>query len=226
VSVCVSVCVCACLSVVSARVCACVGSLCARVGSLCACLCVCRLSLCACRLSLCVSVRVCACLRVSAGSLSVFVYHLHACVSLCACLSSVSLSFVLCHTCISPALTYILSICPCSYLTEIVSVITNDGRHIVGILKGFDQAVNVILEQCHERRYTEEKGVEQIELGIYVLRGDNVYVLSLSVAACLCLCLFSRPLHSPHALAHPRCLSPTSHCCCLFHPRIVLLWVV
>jgi len=35
-----------------------------------------------------------------------------------------------------------------------VSVITNDGRNIVGILRGYDQTTNLIMEECHERVYS------------------------------------------------------------------------
>ena len=58
-----------------------------------------------------------------------------------------------------------------------VSVITNDGRHIVGVLRGFDQVVNVILEDCHERVYSTTSGVEHAPLGLYMIRGDNMCVL-------------------------------------------------
>ncbi|KAI3462251.1 hypothetical protein Pfo_018914 [Paulownia fortunei] len=37
---------------------------------------------------------------------------------------------------------------------ETISIITNDGRNIVGILKGFDQATNIILDESHERVYS------------------------------------------------------------------------
>lgn len=97
-----------------------------------------------------------------------------------------------------------------------ISVITNDGKHIVvshclprcprmlggravpkhvfrcacavswvviayfcweqGTLKGFDQATNIVLENCHERVYSTVAGVEQIVLGLYIIRGDNMYV--------------------------------------------------
>lgn len=63
-----------------------------------------------------------------------------------------------------------------------VSVITNDGRHIVGVLRGFDQVVNVILEDCHERVYSTTSGVEHAPLGLYMIRGDNMCVL------CSCVC--------------------------------------
>ena len=57
-----------------------------------------------------------------------------------------------------------------------VSVSTNDGRHIVGTLRGFDQVTNVILEDCAERVYSSESGVEEAPLGVYMIRGDNVCV--------------------------------------------------
>ena len=57
-----------------------------------------------------------------------------------------------------------------------LSVITNDGRHIVGTLRGFDQVTNVILEDCAERVYSSESGVEEAPLGVYMIRGDNVCV--------------------------------------------------
>ena len=43
-----------------------------------------------------------------------------------------------------------------------------------GKLKGFDQTVNVILEGSHERVYSSTSGVEQVPLGLYIIRGDNV----------------------------------------------------
>ena len=54
------------------------------------------------------------------------------------------------------------------------SVITNDGRNIIGILRGFDQTTNLILEECFERVYSEDSGVEQAVLGLYIIRGDNM----------------------------------------------------
>lgn len=43
-----------------------------------------------------------------------------------------------------------------------VSVITNDGRNIVGMLKGLDQKLNIVLEECHERVFAADAGVEQV----------------------------------------------------------------
>ena len=36
------------------------------------------------------------------------------------------------------------------FVDKVVEIVTNDGRVIVGLLKGFDQTTNVILTQCHE----------------------------------------------------------------------------
>jgi U6 snRNA-associated Sm-like protein LSm8 len=63
------------------------------------------------------------------------------------------------------------------FVDQPISVITNDGRNIVGILKGFDQATNLILDESHERVYSTTEGVEQLVLGLYIIRGDNVAVV-------------------------------------------------
>ncbi|XP_008787680.1 sm-like protein LSM8 [Phoenix dactylifera] len=64
-----------------------------------------------------------------------------------------------------------------SLVDQTISVITNDGRHIVGILKGFDQATNIILDESHERVYSTKEGVQQLVLGLYIIRGDNISVV-------------------------------------------------
>ncbi|XP_072969105.1 sm-like protein LSM8 isoform X1 [Typha angustifolia] len=60
---------------------------------------------------------------------------------------------------------------------ETISIITNDGRNIVGVLKGFDQATNIILDESHERVYSTKEGVQQLVLGLYIIRGDNISVV-------------------------------------------------
>ena len=49
-------------------------------------------------------------------------------------------------------------------------------RALQGILRGYDQTVNLILDECHERVYNTDKGVDRVTLGLYIIRGDNVYV--------------------------------------------------
>eukprot|EP00116_Pleurobrachia_bachei_P016951 sb/3477213/ len=43
-----------------------------------------------------------------------------------------------------------------------------------GTLKGFDQTVNLILDDAHERVFSGNQGVEEVPLGLYLVRGDNV----------------------------------------------------
>ena len=54
-----------------------------------------------------------------------------------------------------------------------------------GILRGYDQLINIILDESHERVYSSTHGVDQVVLGLYVIRGDNVYVISVSVSVSL-----------------------------------------
>ena len=80
-----------------------------------------------------------------------------------------------------------------SYVNRPVSVITADGRNFVGTLKvrewrakgevnavpwqGFDQTINLILDETHERVYSPGQGVEQVVLGLHIVRGDNICVV-------------------------------------------------
>eukprot|EP00606_Chrysophyceae_sp_TOSAG23-5_P000190 GSChrysophyteH2.ASY1.ANO1.487.1 assembled CDS len=60
---------------------------------------------------------------------------------------------------------------------KLVSVITNDGRNIIGTLRGFDQTINVVLEKTHERIYSADQGVVLNDLGLYIVRGDNIAMI-------------------------------------------------
>ncbi|CAG7836761.1 unnamed protein product [Allacma fusca] len=64
-----------------------------------------------------------------------------------------------------------------SYVNRVVSIITADGRNFVGTLKGFDQTINIILDESQERVYNPNQGVEQITLGLHIIRGDNIAVI-------------------------------------------------
>ncbi|KAG8041293.1 hypothetical protein G9C98_002281 [Cotesia typhae] len=64
-----------------------------------------------------------------------------------------------------------------SYVNHTVSIITSDGRNFVGTLKGFDQTINLILDDSHERVYSMTQGVEQVVLGLHIIRGDNVAII-------------------------------------------------
>ncbi|XP_015366467.1 PREDICTED: U6 snRNA-associated Sm-like protein LSm8 isoform X2 [Diuraphis noxia] len=61
-----------------------------------------------------------------------------------------------------------------SYVNHTVSIITSDGRNFV---------VNILLlnkyyiDDSHERVYSPNQGVEQIILGLHLIRGDNVAII-------------------------------------------------
>ena len=64
--------------------------------------------------------------------------------------------------------------------TDIVTLALTDATQwtpplfLQGKLKGFDQTVNVILNESHERVYSTSSGVEEVPLGLYIIRGDNM----------------------------------------------------
>lgn len=64
-----------------------------------------------------------------------------------------------------------------------VTLLTCDGRLITGTLLGYDQLQNLILKQAYEKVYSMEAPVEKVELGLFVVRGDNVAVISEVTAA-------------------------------------------
>ncbi|KAJ2777670.1 U6 snRNA-associated Sm-like protein [Coemansia javaensis] len=65
------------------------------------------------------------------------------------------------------------------YVNQRVAVIMNDGRFVVGMLRGLDQTTNIIMQGCTERVFSESEGVEVVDLGLYLIRGDNIAVIGL-----------------------------------------------
>lgn len=57
-----------------------------------------------------------------------------------------------------------------------VLLILQDGRAIVGVLAGYDQKSNVVLSDSKERIYSMDEGVEEVELGLYLVKGDMMSV--------------------------------------------------
>ena len=45
-----------------------------------------------------------------------------------------------------------------------------------GVLAGFDQKSNVVLSDSKERVYSMDEGVEEIPLGLYLVKGDMMSV--------------------------------------------------
>ena len=65
-----------------------------------------------------------------------------------------------------------------TYDKESICVITCDGKFIVGTLAGHDQLQNLILKDSHERVFSLDVPVELVPLGLYIIRGDNVAIIS------------------------------------------------
>lgn len=63
------------------------------------------------------------------------------------------------------------------YLDKRVLVITQDGRTITGELKGFDQTTNIILSDSIERVFSSDEPMEEVPLGLYIVRGDHISVI-------------------------------------------------
>ena len=64
-----------------------------------------------------------------------------------------------------------------------VLLILRDSRHILGVLRSFDQFCNVLIEQSKERRFcwTNENGKHpvytDVEEGATVIKGDQIVVM-------------------------------------------------
>ncbi|KAJ2709688.1 snRNP Sm proteins [Coemansia spiralis] len=65
------------------------------------------------------------------------------------------------------------------YVDRRVSLVMSDGRVVVGKLCGLDQMTNVIVRDCQERVFSEDEGVEVVDLGLYLIRGDNIAMIGL-----------------------------------------------
>jgi U6 snRNA-associated Sm-like protein LSm8 len=61
-----------------------------------------------------------------------------------------------------------------SFVDKLVTIITTDGRLLVGHLRGYDQTTNLILSAARERTISPDEPCFVEELGLYILRGDNV----------------------------------------------------
>ncbi|GAK64768.1 LSM-domain-containing protein [Moesziomyces antarcticus] len=65
------------------------------------------------------------------------------------------------------------------YVDQRVLVITQDGRVIVGTLRGSDAVGSIILAASVERIFSPDEGVEEVPLGLYILRGDAICLVGL-----------------------------------------------
>ena len=58
-----------------------------------------------------------------------------------------------------------------------VLIILRDGRHLVGMLRSFDQFLNLVIEDTSERILMTGTYCD-VPLGLYIVRGDNIVLLS------------------------------------------------
>ena len=65
-----------------------------------------------------------------------------------------------------------------SYVNHQVLLLTQDGRVIVGVLEGYDSNGTIVMSSCVERMFSEDAPVEEVPLGVYIVRGDSMYVPS------------------------------------------------
>jgi U6 snRNA-associated Sm-like protein LSm8 len=61
-----------------------------------------------------------------------------------------------------------------TFVDKLVTIITTDGRLLVGHLRGYDQTTNLILSAAQERTISPDEPCTTEDLGLYILRGDNV----------------------------------------------------
>ncbi|KAA8498230.1 Sm-like protein LSM8 [Porphyridium purpureum] len=64
-----------------------------------------------------------------------------------------------------------------AFVGKHVSVLTLDGRNVVGELVGFDQTHNLVLRHARERNFERGAAVVHVELGLFLLRGDNLAIV-------------------------------------------------
>ncbi|KAI0739548.1 Sm-like ribonucleoprotein [Daedaleopsis nitida] len=64
------------------------------------------------------------------------------------------------------------------YVDHRTLLILQDGRAIVGVMAGYDQKSNVVLSDSKERVYSMEEGVEEIPLGLYLVKGDQIVLIA------------------------------------------------
>ncbi|CAK4083973.1 unnamed protein product [Aphanomyces euteiches] len=55
-------------------------------------------------------------------------------------------------------------------------VVLRDGRHLVGMIRSFDQYSNIVLEETCERHVVGNTYCD-IPLGLYIIRGENIVLM-------------------------------------------------
>ncbi|KAK2467544.1 hypothetical protein APHAL10511_000399 [Amanita phalloides] len=63
------------------------------------------------------------------------------------------------------------------YVDRRIFLVLQDGRTIIGKMAGYDQKSNVVISECKERVYSIDEGVEEIALGLYLIKGDMIILI-------------------------------------------------
>eukprot|EP00603_Paraphysomonas_imperforata_P001354 CAMPEP_0114434180 /NCGR_PEP_ID=MMETSP0103-20121206/12117_1 /TAXON_ID=37642 ORGANISM="Paraphysomonas imperforata, Strain PA2" /NCGR_SAMPLE_ID=MMETSP0103 /ASSEMBLY_ACC=CAM_ASM_000201 /LENGTH=119 /DNA_ID=CAMNT_0001604037 /DNA_START=32 /DNA_END=391 /DNA_ORIENTATION=+ len=61
-------------------------------------------------------------------------------------------------------------------LDKRILIVLRDGRHLVGMLRSFDQFLNLVIEDTSERILMPDSYCD-VPLGLYIVRGDNIVLL-------------------------------------------------
>ena len=61
-------------------------------------------------------------------------------------------------------------------LDKRILIVLSDGRHLVGVLRSFDQFLNLVVEDTSERILMPGLYCD-VPLGLYIVRGDNIVLL-------------------------------------------------
>jgi len=66
-------------------------------------------------------------------------------------------------------------------LEKRILIVLRDGRHVVGILRSFDQYSNLVLAESTERKVHGHKDgnvyFSDVPMGVYIVRGDSIVLL-------------------------------------------------
>ena len=63
-------------------------------------------------------------------------------------------------------------------LNKKVQVISNEGKIFLGELISYDSSINIILNNTIERIFSDTNNVIEQKMGLFMLRGDNVAIIS------------------------------------------------
>ncbi|KAF9390313.1 N(alpha)-acetyltransferase 38, NatC auxiliary [Podila verticillata] len=64
-----------------------------------------------------------------------------------------------------------------AFVDQPVFVYLTDGRTLVGTFLGYDQAMNVILSDTHERIFSSTEPMKSVPIGVYVIRGETIAII-------------------------------------------------